>query len=287
MKRVLSLIFATIILFVFCACGREKLPEEIKALFPQTDSSSFIESAEPPSPEAVTAEISNFIPSELPFDPADYPLLKTPPTLAELLGDYPETFVFNEKEWTFVEEDEYAKRYVNDENLYLSLSESGSVSLTDENIADVCIFYDENKKIEYFMTPDASFDPYVCYPSQGSSYNGANIMIRKENVRYHYDRHENGTLLSVRVEVENNKDDWNITRSYTFDPATDSLTHASIDIERENSPHAFTAEYDAEGKLWAQPMYIYCYPDEESHKDFIYLFYEDFTFWEKTLRVQE
>ena len=75
MKRILLIITIIAIIFALCACGAGKAPS--------------------------AAEMKKLIPQNVEIALANYPLLNaTPPSVDEILGDTPRTFVFNESEWT-------------------------------------------------------------------------------------------------------------------------------------------------------------------------------------------
>jgi len=304
MKR-LFFLFCMLLLtgMILCGCSAVPVedpvekPSQITADFSAPTSAepipettpSFTESADPPSPEEVAAEIRDFIPQELPFDPTEYPLLETPPTQTELLGDFPPTFVFEEENWTFVEETDEQKHYINDEKLHLFLVKDGSAYICDENRDAIYLSYDTEKNVSYFKSYDASYDPYICYTQdeEGNeiSYSGTNTMIRKGNVRYYHERKDDGALLSVRIVDEEKKDGWIITRSYTIEPAAGGIQYSCIDISREDgSPHGFSADYNADGKVWADIFYIY---DSEDGEEFGYIFDKNYTFISKEPLVQE
>ena len=297
MKRIFLCLVALWLAILFTACTAAATPPSDQTEASDSISSkisekepSLWERTEPLSPEEASAEIAQLIPKELSFDPAEFPLLESPPTAKEILGDYPEVFVFDESDWTLAEETDIGKRYTNNKGLQLFLVNDGSVNITHE-AADATqeeefyLFYDTSKNIRYFSTYDASYEVQMSYTESESGEligNGIiNSMLRKGNLRYHHECLEDGSPISARIVAEEEQDGWIVTRDYSYNPATDSLNYAHLDLTRaDGGPHCFSAGYNEEGRLWANAYYTY-------NSEFSYVFDENHNFLEKIPYVYE
>jgi len=244
---------------------------------------------DPPTPEEISAEIRNYVPTTLDFDQADYPLLKTPPTLDQILGDHSQTFSFDEEEWTFTENIPTGKRYTDADGNKLLLGNDGSANISNCNsITDApdafLIGYDPDGKVNYFNSNDSFYEEYISHDMDSDEIlNGINSMIREGSIRYYYNCQEDGTLVSVRIVIEEKLNGETITREFLYDAASDSIVESSMILDREDGvPNGYTASYLPDGTLHSV---YYTYGTENDLGQVIYTFDGQYKLTEQDLPV--
>ncbi len=204
MKRILLIIAIITILFSLCACGAGKNPSE--------------------------TEMKKLIPQEITIDLADYPLLhEAPPTVDEIHGDTPRTFVFDESEWTPTESEyeEYGYKVYSgaDGTTLMHLAEADYYQITrgtmnpDTSVSEdfLWIDYDENGNLTSY-----SDHKYSCYiGSESTSTYEGDELVETESFSY-YD-------IEVRAEDQ-------CSYRYSIDPKTTQITQIQAEQRNVDDP---------------------------------------------------
>lgn len=262
MKRILLIITIIAIIFALCSCGVGKGPS--------------------------AAEMKKLIPQNVEIDLAEYSLLnEAPPSVDEILGDTPRTFVFDESKWTPTTESEY------EEYGYEVYSGTDGTKLLhnpdyntyevyrgtmnpDTSVSDdfLWIQYDEHQALYAY-----SNNKYACYiVSQSTSHYEGDDLIETESFtffdievrdgnhsyRYSIDPHTE-KIEQIQVEHINIDDpDRYDYFSFCYYPGSKEIDYISRNVSTRKGN--YMCEYDIDGKLST----VTYYPNDYTSICYIY-----------------
>lgn len=260
MKRIITLLLTLTLLFTVCACA--KTNDTSATNDTQANDTSATDDAQT-NDTSVADDLQSLIPEAVEFNPADYAgLTAAPPTADEILGDTPRTFVFDESEWTPVE-NEYTEMgydcYENADELLMYYDTTFNTRTVMRDNGDYLhIEYDENdcllsyhdSKYGYDLSGDSGESFVDGELVESHSYVG--ISVYGENDSYYY-LMNGDEVVSVDYSCEALS---GISMSFTYSPADKTMQNIMQTIPVEGG--FYSCEYDDNGELTG---FIY-YSDE-------------------------